>query len=59
MLNRDMVIRKGIEGANPDAKDSEAEIRRWMDAHPERTKEQKAAAKQRGQQLQKAALASG
>lgn len=55
MLNRDMVIRKGIEGANPDAKDSEAEVHRWIATHPERTPEQKAAARERGQQLQKAA----
>ena len=59
MLDRDFLVRRGIEGCNPDALDADAEIRRWIAAHPERTAEQKAAARERGQQLQKAALASG
>jgi hypothetical protein len=59
MLDRDCIIRAGIEGIDPDSKDPDADLQRWLESHPERTEAQKAAAKQRGQQLQKAALASG
>jgi len=55
MLNRDIVVRKGIEGANPDARDFDAEVKRWIASHPERTPDQKAAAQHRGQNLQRQA----
>ncbi len=59
MLNRDIIIRTGIEGANPDAQDFEAEVKKWIRNHPERTAEQKARAKHRGNQLKKTAPAYG
>lgn len=57
MLDRDIIIRPGIEGADPDARDFEAEVKKWIRNHPERTPEQKAKAKRLGKQLKKGTFA--
>ena len=46
MLDRDCIIRAGIEGIDSDAKDPEADLQRWLESHPERTPEQKEQARQ-------------
>jgi hypothetical protein len=40
MLNRRFVIRKGIQGVDPDSKDLELDIKKWTDKHPAMTKQQ-------------------
>jgi hypothetical protein len=40
MLNRRFVIRKGIQGVNPDSKDLELDIKKWTDKHPAMTQQQ-------------------
>jgi hypothetical protein len=36
MLDRRLVIRKGIEGINPNSFDTQKQIRQWLTAHPDR-----------------------
>lgn len=46
MLDRDCIIRAGIEGIDPDSKDPDADLQRWLESHPERTEAQKEQARQ-------------
>ena len=50
MLNKDVIIRAGIEGVDPDANNPDAEVKKWLRNHPERTQQQKQKAQQQAQQ---------
>ena len=60
MLDRDIIVRAGIEGLNPDSQTPEKDLDRWLVAHPERTPEQLDKAKQKAvQQFEKSAFSQG
>jgi hypothetical protein len=60
MLDRDIIVRAGIEGLDPDSQTPEKDLDRWLEAHPERTPEQLERAKQRALlQFEKSALSRG
>lgn len=49
MLDRDFIVRSGIEGIDPDSKNPEKEYKQWFVSHPEQSAEQKQKKQQQAQ----------